>query len=407
MSIQNLLGLPADLPKAVRYTTFFYLAHLVCQGWVASSEGFFFLALIAAAIAVRRGELHVPIHPVYLPMILFVAGSEISAAASFRPMQSLSDIGEWYTFLAFPLALALYRAIPPLRRVGVFFFVFLGYFEALYGIFEYFVLGFNDLEHRITGTSGHVMTYSGIVLPISIFLVVFALATRNRWLIGGACLTAFALALTFTRGVWIGWAVGALAVVLARGGRWRGYLVPAALILLVVMPLSLFGRFTSIFDPTQSSNFDRIRMLQGGVQMIRDHPLFGVGPSNVKEIYPLYRASDAPRFRIPHLHNNLAQIWAELGILPLLSYLLLLALLVRALWPRVGEPDTGRAVALAGIAGIIALFVAGLFEYNFGDTEVQMTMLDLAALLIAMRDVEPRVSAPSDLLPTLRIESAV
>lgn len=407
MSIQNLLGLPADLPKAVRYATFFYLAHLACQGWVASSEIFFFLALIAAAIAVRRGELHVPMHPVYLPMILFVVGSEISAAASFRPMQSLSDIGEWYTFLAFPLALALYRAIPPLRRVGVFLFVFLGYFESLYGIFEYFVLGFNDLEHRITGTSGHVMTYSGIVLPISIVLVVFALETRNRWLIGGACLTAVALALTFTRGVWIGWAVGALAVVLARGGRWRGYLVPAALILLVVMPLSLFGRFTSIFDPTQSSNFDRIRMLQGGAEMIRDHPLLGVGPSNVKEIYPLYRASDAPRFRIPHLHNNLIQIWAELGILPLFSYLLLLALLIRALWPRAGEPDAGRAVALAGIAGIIALFVAGLFEYNFGDTEIQMTMLDLAALLIAMRDIEPRVSAPCDLLPAPRIEPAV
>lgn len=407
MSIQSLLGLPADLPKALRYTIFFYLAHLACQGWVASSEAFFFLALIAAAFAVRRGELHIPVHPVYLPLAIYLAGSLISAAASYRPVKSLVDVGEWYTFLSFPLALALYRTLPPLRRVGIFLFVFLGYFESLYGIFEYFVLGFDDLEHRITGTAGHVMTYSGIVLPISIVLIVFAFATRNRWLIAGAGLTTFALALTFTRGVWIGWTAGVLAIIVARGGRWRGYLIPAALILLVVMPLSLFGRFTSIFDTTQSSNFDRIRMLQGGAEMIRDYPLLGVGPSNVKEIYPLYRASDAPRFRIPHLHNNIAQIWAERGILPLFAYLLLTGLLIRTLWPRSGHSDAARAVDLAGTAAIVSLFVAGLFEYNFGDTEIQMTMLDLAALLIAMREIEPPAGVLSDLLPAPRIESGI
>ncbi|MHB8999870.1 MAG: O-antigen ligase family protein, partial [Thermoanaerobaculia bacterium] len=359
------------------------------------------------AFAVRRGELNIPVHPVYLPLAIYLAGSLISAAASYRPMKSLGDIGEWYTFLSFPLALALYRALPPLRRIGIFLFVFLGYFESLYGIFEYFVLDFNDLEHRITGTAGHVMTYSGIVLPISLVLIVFALATRNRWLTAGALLTTFALALTFTRGVWIGWTAGVVAIIVARGGRWRGYLIPATLILLVVMPLSLFGRFTSIFDTTQSSNFDRIRMLQGGAEMIGDYPLLGVGPSNVKEIYPLYRSSDAPRFRIPHLHNNVAQIWAERGLLSIFGYLLLVALLVRALWPRPGGSDAARAVDLAGTAAVVSLFVAGLFEYNFGDTEIQMTMLDLAALLIALREIDPPATAPSDLLPAARIESGI
>jgi hypothetical protein len=62
-------------------------------------------------------------------------------------------------------------------------------------------------------------------------------------------------------------------------------------------------------------------------------------------------------------------------------------------------------VDLAGTAAIVSLFVAGLFEYNFGDTEIQLTMLDLAALLIAMREIEPRADAPSDLLPASRIES--
>ena len=65
----------------------------------------------------------------------------------------------------------------------------------------------------------------------------------------------------------------------------------------------------------QSSNLDRIRMAEAGVEIIKDYPLLGVGPANVKEVYPLYRKHDAPRFRIPHLHNNVIQLWAERGVL--------------------------------------------------------------------------------------------
>ena len=38
---------------------------------------------------------------------------------------------------------------------------------------------------------------------------------------------------------------------------------------------------------------------------------------------------------------------------------------------------------MAGLAAVAALFVAGLFEYNFGDSEVEMTFLLLASLAIS------------------------
>ena len=61
--------------------------------------------------------------------------------------------------------------------------------------------------------------------------------------------------------------------------------------------------------------------------------------------------------------------------------------LIDAVAERTGlaKSDAARAVDLAGTAAIVSLFVAGLFEYNFGDTEIQMTMLDLAALLARQR----------------------
>jgi len=144
----------------------------------------------------------------------------------------------------------------------------------------------------------------------------------------------------------------------------------------------------SVFDMKQSSNFDRIRMLQAGVEMIRDHPVLGVGPANVKESYAIYRKQDAPRPRPPHLHNNVVQLWAERGILGLAAYLTLLALFLRQCaqaW------RTQRMWAEIGVAVTVSLAVAGLFEFNFGDTEVFYLMLNLMALVAAWTDSNEQV----------------
>ncbi|MGZ8832211.1 MAG: O-antigen ligase family protein, partial [Thermoanaerobaculia bacterium] len=135
-----------------------------------------------------------------------------------------------------------------------------------------------------------------------------------------------------------------------------------------------------------------IRMVQAGVEMIRDYPLLGVGPANVKRVYPLYRRADAPRFRPPHLHNNVVQIWAERGILGLAGYLLLLALFLRECIRGWGGP--ARKFAEIGVAVTVAMAVAGLFEFNFGDTEPFLLLLDMLALVVAFLEAPIPPSPP-------------
>ena len=114
--------------------------------------------------------------------------------------------------------------------------------------------------------------------------------------------------------------------------------------------------------------------------MIKDFPVAGVGPASIKEVYPLYRRADAPRFRIPHLHNNVLQLWAERGILGLIAYLTLMGLFLRECVRGWRGPN--RQFAQAGVAITIGLAVAGLFEFNFGDTEVFYLTLELMALIV-------------------------
>jgi O-antigen ligase len=149
--------------------------------------------------------------------------------------------------------------------------------------------------------------------------------------------------------------------------------------------MDFFGRLVSSFDVRQSSNLDRIRMAEAGVEIIKDYPTLGVGPANVKEIYPLYRKPDAPRFRPPHLHNNVIQIWAERGILALAGYVLFIGLFLREC--ARGWRGPNREFAQAGVAMAVALTYAGMFEFNFGDTEVLYTTLELFALVVASLSV--------------------
>jgi O-antigen ligase len=291
-------------------------------------------------------------------------------------------VSELLSFLTFPLGLALYSHHERLIEKGALILVTWASIISLYGLFQYLVLGHRDLEHRITGPTPHVMTFSGILLAI-VFVAIVKFIDRSDRLYGlAAGLISVTLVLTLTRNAWLGWLAGVASLLLLKRSRLVLFLAPLTLVALVSMPLPIFGRLISTFDPTQYSNLDRIRMIEAGVEIIRDHPLLGVGPGMIDETYPLYRKPDAPRFQVPHLHNNFVQLWAERGVMAAAAYLLLFGMLALRCFRDSRSPH-GSGLARAGLATTIALFVSGVFEFNFGDSEVLMTFLDVSALVAA------------------------
>lgn len=370
-------------PRPLLISAVLYLLHLLLQGSISGSQIALGLSIVALMVAMMKQQVEVRFHPLYFPLILFIVASILSSLFSATRMNSLLDVGEAYSFLAFPLGLTLYRSIPRMHRVALSAFLILAIYLSAHGAYQYFVKGYyRSLDFRISGPTAHVMTFSGILLPISLLLLVACLDRPRPVLLFATAASTFALVLTFTRGAWLGWIAGFLTLLLLRRPRWVYWTAPLFILLLTFSPLAVFGRFVSSFNLEHASNLDRVRMLQAGGEIIDDHPIFGVGPTNITEFYPLYRKNDAPRFRIPHLHNNVVQIWAERGFLAVLAYGLILYLLAAQCF-RAREFPGRRLYAEAGLIALVAISVSGLFEYNFGDTEVQMTMLDLFALLIS------------------------
>ena len=370
-------------PRPLVCSAIFYLLHLLLQGSISGSQIALGLSIVSLLVALGKKQTRVRFHPLYFPLILFIVASALSALFSRTPYVSAMDVGEAYSFLAFPLGLTLYRTIPKFHRAALSALLVLALYLSAHGAYQYFAKGYyRSLDFRISGPTAHVMTFSGILLPISLLLLIASLDRPRPILILATAASVFALVLTFTRGAWLGWIAGFATLLLLRRPKWIYWTAPLFVLALTFSPLAVFGRFASSFNLEHASNLDRVRMLQAGAEIIDDHPIFGVGPTNITEVYPLYRKTDAPRSRIPHLHNNVMQIWAERGFLAVLAYGLILYMIAVQCFSATTAPAR-RVYAEAGLVALVAISVAGLFEYNFGDTEVQMTMLDLFALVIS------------------------
>jgi O-antigen ligase len=373
----------AGLPPAVRAVVVFYLIHLFFQPKIAVSETALALALIAFGYALAKRQIELAWSPLYPALLIYLAGSLAAALAAPDPAASLLELGQPLAFSTLPIAASLYAREPRLAAWGFGTLCAMAASRSVQGFVQYAISGHEGLEHRITGGTTHVMTFSGILLPIALATLALAVDRRRWWQIAMAAVTVSALALTLTRSAWLGYAVGAAAIVLVRRVRWVPLIAALAILAIVLSPMPFFSRLVSSFDPRNSSNLDRIRMAQAGIEIIADHPLFGIGPGNMKETYPLYRLPDAPRFRIPHLHSNPVQIWAERGIVPLFGWLLLIGLAVREGVRLLREGGERSSWGLAGLVAVVGLAIAGLFEFNFGDAEVAMNMLDVLAVAFA------------------------
>jgi O-antigen ligase len=331
----------------------------------------------------RRGQFSAP--PFMLPLAVYAGLTLVSAAFSPDPKASLIDSRQLFLLLIVPIVCHFARGHRASRVLDVI--IALGSAAALYGILQYAALGYDSLSPgpeshgRPVGFFNNWMTFSGVLMLVTCASIARLLYFQKEWLWPAIAVPALvaALVLSLTRNAWLGTLAAVMVLFAVRNWRLLLAVPVAALILVLIAPGAVMNRIHSIGDTTDPATRDRIAMLRKGTQMVKDHPLTGVGPEMVERVYLDYPDPLAVNATNPHLHNNVMQIAAERGLPALAAWLWFVIVATRDLWRQL-RSGPAKALAGAGLAAMISMFVAGQFEYNFGDSEFLMLCLGLITL---------------------------
>ena len=417
-----------------------------CPVSIFAAQVFLALAVIVYLARLVTGRARLARLALDGPMLAFAVWTLLSASFSPDPVESYENAKKLVLFALVPLMVD--ASSEERDRERILDAALLGGIVLCTGtLLQFYFLGYDTIERRPRSFLGHYMTAAGMAMGTLVLAAGRAAFRRSSWalptredlvrlaVLAGALaglttlqawdlfalegerlfvasLAAAAAYMTLSRGVWPGPAtsatltllalpIGAWALVLSQTrNAWLGAVAGIALVILLRAPRALWllpaglgaflllrpglvmGRLT-VTDP---ASVDRYYMWQAGVDMIREKPVFGQGPGMILQVYPDYRWPQAPNPRAPHLHDNALQIAAERGLPCLAWWLWLVAAALGDAYreARKGLFGPGWAAA-ASMAVVVAVMAAGLFEYNFGDSEVLMFTLLAMALPYGLR----------------------
>ena len=361
---------------------------------ISASQIFITLALVFCVILIIKKQIKLRFPAFFWALLAYAALSIIASFFSDNPAVSFKDSRELLLFLIVPITFLGFQKLKEIRFANLALLA-----SALLSIvfsFVYFLFKSAPGE-RISGFMGHYMTQAGLLLLFSALALSIFLFTRDksRFLWGAAFgLSSIAMILTLTRNAWIGIVIIGCILLLLYKPKTLVLIPVAVAVFLVFSPQHVKRRAFSIFDTKSYSNAQRIEYLNAGLKIIRDYPLFGTGPNTVHVIFqrPKYELSEEARSNV-HLHNNLVQIAAERGIITLLVWLTFMAWAFISLVKLLKNKDPAHySLTAAAVAALLALAAAGLFEYNFGDSEITTLFLYIITIPFTLQ----RLSRPRD-----------
>jgi hypothetical protein len=221
------------------------------------------------------------------------------------------------------------------------------------------------------GFTNHNYFAVGLVMTLSITtsLWLYAQSSKRKLLLGVATIVQLlALILTFSRGGWVGFALSVTVIVLLVRKK-PGYLlvlktmiiggigISLVIIAMLMLPTPLATRATSILNPAEATEMQgRFEAWSTSLQEIQKHPVWGTGTSEVAGVTMFGHNVTS--------HNIFLSIAYERGLIALVAFIFLLAVLARDSLRLVGKRKNDdlylQGLGLGLLSGVTGFLAAGM-----------------------------------------------
>ena len=208
-----------------------------------------------------------------------------------------------------------------------------------------------------------------MLMPFALALFLNAETWRGKlWGLFALCVSAVSLGATLSRSGWLGMAFAVVVFLFLENWKLIPLIVVLAVCALPLLPDYIYNRLLTIGNTRDSSLNYRFAIYQASGVLLKDYWFKGVGlGSNVlKTAFEAYPPMFDGNYPI-HTHNNYLQVWGEMGIVGLITFLgTILYQLKQGVKAYLRTTDKRlrrfQAAAVAGFCGILLISAA---EYTW------------------------------------------
>lgn len=229
---------------------------------------------------------------------------------------------------------------------------------------------FAEIGSRVVGPFDNPNVFGEyLIMVLPLALCCMALGGGIRRALGLVVTGTVGVALIFTwsRGAWLGAMLAVGLFLLLLQPKLLRLALPGLLalpFLPAVVPASILNRLTSIGNLADTSTAYRVSIWTASVKMIKEIFVTGIGTGSqaFTALYPVYALGGAAYAL--HAHNLYLQIFIELGLLGMLTFVIMLVLFYKWVFYNYRTITNRRyaSIILALGMGILGLLVQGLTD---------------------------------------------
>jgi len=311
--------------------------------------------------------------PLEICFILFILSTIISSIFSEHSSESFIRSRELFFILI------IYLFSNNLKKEKIIkFLLFVLILSTVVTSIYGFILYTKGMQERLSGRIAMPLTFGGIlmiVISVGVSLFLDAEKREKLFLFPSILILIAALAFNLSRGAWVGLFCSLLTIGFLRSKKLVILVMAVIVAGYFLLPGKVVNRARSIVDLHESSISDRLCMWRSSIDMIKDHPIIGVGVIDLRDLYDEYKPPEATEIRRGHMHNNFLNVGVHQGIVGLAIFIALFVVIIKdeyRIYKGVLKNKFLSSVVLGSLAAFVGFLVNGIFELNFRDSEVIM-----------------------------------
>ena len=322
-------------------------------------------------------RFNININKIDISVFLFMASILIAIVNSKFSMDSIKYIGTYVSIGIFSVILVNSIRNKYSFMRFIWYIIVMSSLISIYGIYQFLMgipvdpllidLNMGQMLSRVYSTMGNPNLYAGVLILALPFYILMYLeqeeVKKKAITVVGGMLVLCNLMLAYSRTAYVATIISIVVFLILKNKKMLPILLLGMVLAIPIIPSDVITRLMTLGK--DSSSLYRFNIWETSMKIIKDNWILGIGINvdNYKIIFSNYSNYTPPS----HTHMFFMQIWLELGLIGLFSFIWMIIRLIKwALKVLIAGIDKKmNNIIIANISSLVGILLFGLAE-NIG-----------------------------------------